>query len=220
MPGSYQTITAVKNAGYLAIPNDLVAPSLKTVKAALMGGLFFTLSIGAGVTILALLSTWIWKYVCFRKPYLAIPLLLPWIAFSIFVNLKGPAVLPSLYFTVVPILVALLALKLTPDTLGPFRVGLELFSPGHPPAAGCILADPVQSRHVQQYPGPAAAEQSARHRVQQCLLPLHPLSGRGFQIPQPENDQNLPRGWYQRPFLAENRCWPIWPTRTISCSGC
>ncbi len=114
----YQTVMAVKNAGYLAIPNDLVAPSLKTVKAALMGGLFFTLSIGAGVTILALLSTWIWKYVFFRKPYLAIPLLLPWIAFSIVVNLKGPAVLPSLYFTVVPILVALLALKLTPDTLG------------------------------------------------------------------------------------------------------
>ncbi len=77
----YQTVMAVKNAGYLAIPNDLVAPSLKTVKAAFMGGLFFTLSIGAGVTVLALLSTWIWKYVFFRKPYLAIPLLLPWIAF-------------------------------------------------------------------------------------------------------------------------------------------
>lgn len=124
-----QTITAVKNAGYLAIPNDLVAPSLKTVNAALMGGLFFTLTIGAGVTILALLSTWIWKYVLIRKPYLAIPLLLPWIAFSIVVNLKGLAVLPSLYFTAVPVLVALLALKLTPDTLGRFGWAWSCFHP-------------------------------------------------------------------------------------------
>jgi len=115
--GLLQTISAVKKAGYLAIPNDLVAPTLTPVKAALIGGLFFTLSIGAGVTILALLSTWIWKYVCFRKLWLAIPFLLPWIAFSIVVNLKGPAVLPTLYFTVVPSLVALLAVKLTPDTL-------------------------------------------------------------------------------------------------------
>jgi hypothetical protein len=113
-----QTITTVKNAGYLAIPNDLVAPLLKTVKTACMGGLFFTLSIGAGITLLALLSTWTWKYVCLRKPYLAIPLLLPWLAFIILLNLRGPAILPSLYFTAVPMLVSVLTLKLMPDTLG------------------------------------------------------------------------------------------------------
>ena len=110
----HRTVTAVKNAGYLAIPNDLAAATLTTVKAAFLGGLFFTLSIGAGVTILALLSTWIWKYVCRRSPLLAIPFLLPWIGCVIALNLRGPAVLPSLYFTVVPLLVAVLTLKLTP----------------------------------------------------------------------------------------------------------
>jgi len=112
-----ETVKAVKNAGYLAIPNDLVAPSLSTLKAACLGGLFFTLSIGAGVTLLALLSTWIWKYVCLRKPWLAIPFLLPWLASVIILNLRGPAILPSLYFLIVPVIVALLTLKLTPDTL-------------------------------------------------------------------------------------------------------
>ncbi len=113
----FQTITAVKDAGYLAIPHALVAPTLTTVKAACLGGLFFTLSIGAGATLLALLSTWVWKYVCFHKRRLAVPLLLPWLVFVIVLNLRGPAVLPSLYFTVVPILVAALSLKLMPDTL-------------------------------------------------------------------------------------------------------
>ena len=113
----HQTITAVKKAGYLAIPNDLVAPSLTTLKAACMGGLFFTLSIGAGVTLLALLSTWLWKVLCFRRPWLAIPFLLPWLAAVIILNLRGPAILPSLYFTVVPFIVAVLSLKLMPDTL-------------------------------------------------------------------------------------------------------
>ena len=115
-----KTITAIKNAGYLAIPNDLVTPTLTSVKTACMGGLFFTLSIGAGVTLLALLSTWVWKYVCLGKPYLAIPLLLPWFAVVTILNLRGLALLPSLYFTLVPILVAVLALKLMPDTLGRF----------------------------------------------------------------------------------------------------
>jgi len=112
-----ETINAVKNAGYLAIPNDLVAPSLSTLTAACLGGLFFTFSIGAGVTLLALLSTWTWKYVCFRKPLLAIPFLLPWLASVVILNLRGPAVLPSLYFLAVPVIVAILTLKLTPDTL-------------------------------------------------------------------------------------------------------
>jgi len=113
----HRTITAVKDAGYLAVPNDLVAPSLKTIHTALMGGIFFTLSIGAGVTLLALCSTWVWKYACARKPYLAIPFVLPWIAFLVGVNLKGVSILPSLYFTIVPALVVVLAMKFTPDHL-------------------------------------------------------------------------------------------------------
>ncbi len=113
----HRTFTAVKDAGYLAVPNDLVAPSLKTIHTALMGGIFFTLSIGAGVTLLALCSTWVWKYACARKPYLAILFVLPWIAFLAGVNLKGLSILPSLYFTIVPALVAVLTLKFTPDNL-------------------------------------------------------------------------------------------------------
>jgi len=124
-----QVITAVKKAGYLAIPNDLVTPTLASVKTALMGGLFFTLSIGAGVTLLALLSTWAWKYVCFRKPWLTIPFLLPWLAAITFLNLRGPAILPSLYFTLVPAIVALLTLKLTPATLDRYGFAWSFLHP-------------------------------------------------------------------------------------------
>jgi len=113
----HQTVTTVKDAGYLAVPNDLIGPLLDTTKTALLSGIFFTLSIGAGVTILALASVWVWKYVCLRKRYLAIPFLLPWLVFLAGINMRGVSFLSSLYFTAVPALVSMLALKFTPDHL-------------------------------------------------------------------------------------------------------
>jgi len=113
----FRTVEAVKSAGYLAIPNDLAAPLLETFKAAFMGGTFFTLSIGTGMTLLSLACVWVWKYICRRNRYLAILLLLPWLFFLVGINARGISLMPSLYGTLVPVLTALLALKMTPDTL-------------------------------------------------------------------------------------------------------
>lgn len=44
-------MSAVVDAGYVAVPTDLIVPSFQSARAALGGGLFFTLTIGAFITI-------------------------------------------------------------------------------------------------------------------------------------------------------------------------
>ncbi|MCG6911468.1 MAG: HEAT repeat domain-containing protein [Deltaproteobacteria bacterium] len=112
-----KTVTLLANAGYLTVPNRLIAPYLKSLATALMGGVFFALSIGAGVTLTAFLMALTWKTIGRRKKSLAVLLALPWIALTAGVNLKGVSVFPSLYFTLVPLLVAALTLRFTPDRL-------------------------------------------------------------------------------------------------------
>jgi hypothetical protein len=46
-------MTAVAEAGFLPVPNQLVLPLLSGLQSAFWGGLFFTLSAGAGITLLS-----------------------------------------------------------------------------------------------------------------------------------------------------------------------
>src|SRR5210317_485018 len=57
----YRTVKAGSEAGYLAIPNDFVLPSLLQIKSAVIGGFFFTLSVGSGLTLLSLVFAWFWS---------------------------------------------------------------------------------------------------------------------------------------------------------------
>ncbi len=50
----YRHLQAVVSAGYLAVPNAAIEPGLQSVRAALGGGLFFTLTIGALTTLLTI----------------------------------------------------------------------------------------------------------------------------------------------------------------------
>jgi hypothetical protein len=51
--GLYQTLTAMAGAGYLVVPNERVMPHLLEPGTAMAGALFFTLSLGAGLTVLS-----------------------------------------------------------------------------------------------------------------------------------------------------------------------
>jgi hypothetical protein len=66
----YNGLTAIKDAGYLTIPNENVMDSLKRFGPAFCGGLFFTFSIGAGISFFALASAWIWDRFFYRNKYL------------------------------------------------------------------------------------------------------------------------------------------------------
>jgi hypothetical protein len=50
----YRTLVAIGDAGYLAIPNQRIMNSLQELGPAFFGGLFFTLSVGAGLSLVCL----------------------------------------------------------------------------------------------------------------------------------------------------------------------
>ena len=66
----YDSMMAIKDAGYLPIPNSLVMDQLHKMGPAFFGGLFFTFSIGAGISFLSLAVAWIWTRTFYRKPLL------------------------------------------------------------------------------------------------------------------------------------------------------
>ncbi len=61
----YHTLVSIRNAGYLVVPNQRVMQSLLELSPAFYGGLFFTLSAGAGLSLLTLAAAWIWDRLFF-----------------------------------------------------------------------------------------------------------------------------------------------------------
>ena len=132
----YQTIDAVRRSGYLAVPNETVAAGLTSLKTALTGGLFFTLSIGAGLSLAAMMLTWMWDRL-FKRRRRALPMVLaPWITALVAVNFDGLNLVATLYVLVVPTVTATTAIVLLPTVTTMFSPRSVLW----PIAAIAILA--------------------------------------------------------------------------------
>lgn len=107
----YKSLTAIQAAGYLPVPGPLIMARLQDVKPALAGGLFFALTLGAGLTLATLAVMWVWIRLFSRsRPGLAI-IFLGWGAMLVAVNSNGFNPLPFCYFLVVPAAVGFLSLK-------------------------------------------------------------------------------------------------------------
>jgi hypothetical protein len=98
----YDSLTAIKDAGYLTIPNQNVMGSLKRFGPAFCGGLFFTFSIGAGISFFTLASAWIWDRLFYRNKYLLFLFLLLWLGFLFALNFHGFKLFVTLYFLIIP----------------------------------------------------------------------------------------------------------------------
>jgi hypothetical protein len=101
----YRTLLPIKDAGYFLIPNEHVTPSLHAWRPALFGGLFFTLSIGAGLSLLSLAAAWIWDRLAHRNKSLLILYLILWVGSFVLVNYRGFSPIVSLYFLFIPTVV-------------------------------------------------------------------------------------------------------------------
>jgi Ca2+/Na+ antiporter len=110
----YDSLKAIKAAGYLTIPNSHVIGQLRKATPALFGGLFFTFSIGAGISFLSLALAWIWDRIFSRKIFLLYVFLLLWLGFLTALNLHGFKIFASLYFLLIPPVVFMTAIKLMP----------------------------------------------------------------------------------------------------------
>ncbi|MDY6791691.1 MAG: HEAT repeat domain-containing protein [Thermodesulfobacteriota bacterium] len=98
----YTNITAIKDAGYLAIPNPHILNTLPGFGSAFFGGIFFTLSIGTGLSLYSIAMMWIWTRLVSRNEYVLILFLLPLAACVVSVNLHGFCPLVTSYFVVIP----------------------------------------------------------------------------------------------------------------------
>ena len=110
----HQSMQAVQKAGYLAVPNDNVWPALQELGTAFRGGLFFTLSIGAGLSVLALLNAWIWYRLFRRGKATLFFCLLLWLMSIVAVNANGFSTLATAYIFIVPPVVFISAIFLMP----------------------------------------------------------------------------------------------------------
>jgi len=107
----YQTLAVIKDAGYLIVPNEQFMGLFHEPAPAVYGGLFFTLSAGAGISLLSLASAWAWDRIFSRKPLPLILLLLFWAGSMAAMNWKGISPLATAYFAVIPPLVFRVTLR-------------------------------------------------------------------------------------------------------------
>jgi hypothetical protein len=110
----YRSVTVILESGYLPIPNQLIMSRLQDVGPAFFGGIFFTVTVGAGISILTLGMVWIWDRLFNRKKIILGVFLLFWLVCCAGVNVKGFSLIVTSYFIVIPAVVSLAALKLMP----------------------------------------------------------------------------------------------------------
>ncbi|MCJ7682890.1 MAG: hypothetical protein MUO68_01200, partial [Desulfobacteraceae bacterium] len=107
------------NTGYLAVPNQEIMDRLQEFGPALYGGLFFTLSVGAGLSLLSFTAAWVWDRLFSRKNIPLIFLLFLWAGSLGAANLEGFPPLVSAYFFVIPAVVFWVTLRLMPPQTKP-----------------------------------------------------------------------------------------------------
>lgn len=109
-----QATAAVMRGGYLAVPNAQVGVRLESLSTALAGGLFFTLSIGAGLSLTTLAAVWLWDRAFQRRRRVACLFLFAWTAILYGVNANGINIVASIYLIAVPLATGVAAIKLLP----------------------------------------------------------------------------------------------------------
>lgn len=99
----YDAALAIEKAGYFPIPAGQVLMSLKYFGNAFWGGLFFTLSIGVGLTLATWAALRVWDLLFKRHPKVIVAYSILWIGLIVFVNMAGVVIFPSLFCVAVPI---------------------------------------------------------------------------------------------------------------------
>ncbi len=107
----YETLLLLQTHGYLLVPGQLIAERLGEFKPAFIGGLFFTCSIGAGLTVVALAATWCWGSICNRNRAFGAMAIVFWLALLVPVNQQGFSPIPSLYVLAVPLVTVAATLR-------------------------------------------------------------------------------------------------------------
>ncbi|MBN2514427.1 MAG: HEAT repeat domain-containing protein [Deltaproteobacteria bacterium] len=110
----YRSVTVILESGYLPIPNQVIMSRLHDFGPAFFGGIFFTVTVGAGISILTLCMVWGWDRLFNRKKIILGVFFLFWLVCCAGVNVNGFYPIVTSYFIVVPAVVSIAAVKLMP----------------------------------------------------------------------------------------------------------
>ncbi len=98
----HDSLLSIKSAGYLTIPHGPVMDGLKDIWPAFAGGLFFTFSIGAGISFITLALAWIWNRILSCNKYAFYTYLLLWLVCLLALNIAGFNLFLTLTVLLVP----------------------------------------------------------------------------------------------------------------------
>lgn len=106
----FRKLTTLRECGYRIVPNGHVLRDLESFGTAMAGALFLTLTVGVGISFLALLAAGVWDRAFSRRTVFLVPFLLVWAAGNLWMNRNGFVPIVSAYFIVVPLVVFPIAL--------------------------------------------------------------------------------------------------------------
>ena len=98
----FQKANSLLEAGYLAVPGAAAAQSLKGWGAAFCGGLFFTLTVGMGLTLPAVLTAWTWRRHHARTFPVRVCIAALWLALLALLNANGFSAAATAYGVLIP----------------------------------------------------------------------------------------------------------------------
>ncbi len=98
----HKMLTAIHEAGYLAVPNLSAIQHIKGFSPAFYGGLFFTATTGIFLTAISFAAAWIWNHIFSRKPTFLLLIVAIWLAAFFILNQKGISPLITAYLFFIP----------------------------------------------------------------------------------------------------------------------
>ncbi len=111
----YHTLEAINSSGYLPVPNQRIMHELTTFNPAFFGGLFFSLSIGAGLSVITIVATWVWKRFFYGNKLILILFFLLWAGCLAGANANGFNPKATLYFVFTPAIVCAVTARWMPE---------------------------------------------------------------------------------------------------------
>jgi hypothetical protein len=111
----YRGLQAMREAGFLVVPNERVMPTLREFAPVFFGGLFFTLTAGAGFSLLGLAAAWLWCTIFKRNRYLLLLLVVAWLGFLWLANRETFSPIAAAYVLLVPLVVFVAASRWMPQ---------------------------------------------------------------------------------------------------------
>jgi hypothetical protein len=99
----FAQMTAVAEAGFLPVPNPHVLPRLLELETAFWGGLFFTLSVGSGLSLLGVAAAMLWRRFTSIRGVTTAALAIVLAGAAVTLNLRGFEPWATLYFVAVPL---------------------------------------------------------------------------------------------------------------------